>query len=534
MNTKSDGGRPVSGHKFRLWGFASVIVSITVSLIFAGSLYGQENATNGGNQPAARSLRAAVAAAASPATTMGAWTVPADLCAPDQICLIGGNAAVLATGEVLFYYYPPPGGTISNAVLLNPATGAVTDVTLPFAADIFCSGLAIMPNGQVLVTGGNLEGVASGHSGTFNTTIFNPFTSTWSTGQSMNYARWYPSTVELANGSMLELSGNNQAGTLIQNAMESYSYSANTWTALPTSANMPPSTLHWSSYPRMAVLPSGQVFLAAPDAMSYQFNPSTNVWSYVATTNFGARFYAPHVLLPGLQQVLVAGGSLVEGPPGGAATNTAEVINFSATTPAWSYTGSMTYARENENLVLLANGTVLAVGGGGGGGVFLNSVLTPELYNPSTGQWTLMAPQIVSRTYHSTAVLLPDGRVISAGTNDRGSLEQTYEIFSPPYLFNGARPTITAVPTSLAYAANFTITTPDAASIASVALIRPGATTHADDFDQRYVSLSFTVGSGQITATAPASGNYAPPGYYMVVILNSSGVPSVMRFVKLG
>jgi hypothetical protein len=315
--------------------------------------------------------------------------------------------------------------------------------------------------------------------------------------------------------------------------MESYAYGTNTWKVLPTSANMPLDTLHWSSYPRMVLLPSGKVFLAAPDKRTYEFDPSTNIWSFVAPTNLGFRFYAPHVLLPGQEKVLVAGGTVVEGPPGGAATNTAEVIDFSVGSPAWRYTGSMTYARENENLVLLADGTVLAVGGGGGGGFFLNPVLTPELYDPNTGKWTVMAAQIVQRTYHSTAVLLPDGRVLSAGSNDLGSMEQTYEIFSPPYLFRGHRPVATSVPPSLTYGSSFTITTPDAASITRVALIRPGATTHADNFDQRYVDLSFRAATGQITATAPASGNYAPPGYYMLVIVNSSGIPSVARFATL-
>jgi hypothetical protein len=464
---------------------------------------------------------------------MGAWSSPADLCPPDHECLVGANAAVFV-GSLLFYYYPWPGGTNSRAVLLQPATGTVADVMLPFARDIFCSGMSIMPNGKVLVSGGSLEGAKAADSGTFNTTIFDPSTSTWSMGPNMNYARWYPSTLELADGTMLELSGVNETGNQIQNVMESYNYKTNTWTVLPASADMPAETLHWSAYPRLVLLPSGKVFLADPDANTYQFDPSTNMWSFVATTNYGFRFYAPQVLLPGQEKVLVAGGTLVEGVPMGTATNTAEVIDFSVGNPAWSYTGAMTYARINHNLVLLADGTVLAVGGGGGGGSYVHPVLTPELYNPKTGQWTLMAAQIVQRTYHSTAVLLPDGRVLSAGSDDGGSMEHTYEIFSPPYLFAGQRPVITSTPTSLGYGANFTITTPDAASITRVALVRPGATTHADDFDQRYVDLSFTVGSGQITATTPASGNYAPPGYYMLVIVNSSGIPSVMPWVKLG
>ncbi len=471
--------------------------------------------------PIVASLTITATLAAQQNSTLGAWTPPASLCPPDNACLVGGNAAVLHTGNVLFFYYPPPGGTNSNAVLLNPTTHTVTDVTLPFALDIFCSGLAVMPNGQVMVTGGNNENSKVGVSGTYSAMIFNPVTSTWSAGQNMNYARWYPSTVELTDGTMLELSGLDENG-LRQPNLETYSYKTNIWTVLPTTANMPTSTQHVSSYPRMAVVPSGNVVLAAPDTKTYQFTPSSNSWTYVATNNFGFRYYAPHVLLPGMQKVLVVGGSSTEGPPGGPSTNTAEILDFTLATPAWSYTGSMTYARENENLVLLADGTVLAVGGGGGAGVFLNPVLTPELYDPTTGIWTLMAPQIGPRAYHSTAVLLPDGRVISAGTNDHGSMQQTYEIFSPPYLFKGARPTITSIPATLAYGANFTITTPDAASITRVALLRPGATTHADDFDQRYVDLTFTLGTGQITATAPATSNYAPPGFYMLVIVNSS------------
>jgi galactose oxidase len=138
------------------------------------------------------------------------------------------------------------------------------------------------------------------------------------------------------------------------------------------------------------------------------------------------------------------------------------------------------------------------------------------------------------RGYHSTAVLLPDGRVISAGSDSKQPLENTYEIYSPPYLFNGARPTITAAPASITYGQQFTITTPDAATIGRVALLRPGATTHANHMDDHsYLNLTWTAGSGSLTVTAPASANTAPPAYYMLVIVNANGVPSVMSFVQL-
>ncbi len=298
---------PKHGQGSRLWVFASVIFAIATSLLSAGALYGQ-NTTDLDSQAGAR-----LEGAKQPPSAIGAWTRPADLCAPDHTCLVGANVAVLHNGNVLFIYYPPAGGNNSSAVLLNTTTHTVTDVSLPFALDVFCSGMAIMPNGQVLVTGGNNEASKSGDSGTVSAVIFNPITNTWSTGQNMNYARWYPSTVELADGTMLELSGNSATGSR-QSVMESYAYKTNTWTVLPTSANMPVETQHISAYPRMVVLPSGNVVQAAPDTKTYVFTPSTNTWTYVATNNFGFRFYAPHVLLPGMQKVLVAGGALVEGP----------------------------------------------------------------------------------------------------------------------------------------------------------------------------------------------------------------------------
>jgi hypothetical protein len=127
----------------------------------------------------------------------------------------------------------------------------------------------------------------------------------------------------------------------------------------------------------------------------------------------------------------------------------------------------------------------------------------------------------------------------AGGNPARGSYEQHMEIYSPTYLFNpdgtlAARPAITGVPTSsIGYGTAFQVQTPDAASISSVVLMRPGAPTHAFDMEQRLVAMNFTAGSGVLNVTAPPNGNVAPPGYYMLFILNSSGVPSVAQFVQL-
>jgi hypothetical protein len=136
-------------------------------------------------------------------------------------------------------------------------------------------------------------------------------------------------------------------------------------------------------------------------------------------------------------------------------------------------------------------------------------------------------------------LLLPDATVLLTGGNPRrGSYEGHLEIYSPAYLFNigggfALRPTITGVPAAIGYGATFQVLTPVAADIASVVLVRPGAATHAFDMDQRLVGLSYAVGLGALNVTAPPNGNIAPPGYYMLFILNSAGVPSVARFVKL-
>ena len=112
--------------------------------------------------------------------------------------------------------------------------------------------------------------------------------------------------------------------------------------------------------------------------------------------------------------------------------------------------------------------------------------------------------------------------------------EPSVEFYSPPYLFRGPRPTISAAPRAIRYGTSFWIATPDAAHIASVALMRPGSVTHAFNEDQLFVPLAFTPGIGGLTIQAPATGNVAPPGYYMIFIVDANGVPSMAPFASVG
>ena len=207
----------------------------------------------------------------------------------------------------------------------------------------------------------------------------------------------------------------------------------------------------------------------------------------------------------------------------------------------------MAYGRRQHNLTVLADGTVLATGGNSSGAslVDLNAGVYPaEQWNPATGQWRTLAAMQVTRQYHSTALLLPDGRVLSAGggicgTCDQvGYLAKNAEIFSPPYLFQAdgtlaPRPAIDAAPASTTYGAPMEIATGNPASIRKVALVRLGAVTHSNNMEQRYIPLSFTAGATSLTATAPANANIAPPGFYMLFIIDANGVPSVARMVSV-
>src|SRR5262249_10333236 len=151
-------------------------------------------------------------------------------------------------------------------------------------------------------------------------------------------------------------------------------------------------------------------------------------------------------------------------------------------------------------------------------------VLPAELWNPTTKTWTTMASEARAREYHSTAMLLPDGRVLVAGSGHNFAnsyADYSAEIYSPAYLFKGARPTITSSPGTLAYGSSFFVGTPDGASIASVSLIRNGAVTHSFNTDQQFIPLSFTQTAGGLTVQAPPDANTAPPGYYMLYVVNS-------------
>src|ERR1700730_8668122 len=353
----------------------------------------------------------------------------------------------------------------------------------------------------------------------------------------MAHGRWYPTVLTLGDGRIMTFSGFLETGENTNTTVEFYTVGSG-WSQ-PYIAPFTPDL-----YPRLHVLPNGKLFYSCAPPVSQLFDPSSTSWTLnVATTNYGGtREYGSSVLL-GLTPannydpvVLILGG---DSP----ATKTTETIDMGASTPKWTYGPNMSQARIEMNAVLLPNGQVVALGGSVNDEDLSTKSLNADLYTPATSSTaasiTSAGVTAYARLYHSVAMLLPDATVWLAGGNpSRGSYEPHIEVYQPPYLFqsNGTlatRPTITSAPASISYGTPFTVQTPDAASIASAVLVRNGTVTHAFGMDQRMVGMSFTAGSGSLTITAPPNANIAPPGYYMLFILNSNGVPSVASSVLL-
>ena len=216
------------------------------------------------------------------------------------------------------------------------------------------------------------------------------------------------------------------------------------------------------------------------------------------------------------------------------AAATAYVLDTDQATPAWRQVASMHYPRIYHTMTILPDGNVLVTGGGPTTAATAtgDAILPAEMWSPSTENFALLASMNAPRLYHSEATLLPDGRVVvmGGGRFDDYTVptnQFSAEFYSPPYLFRGARPVITAAPAALTYGGTFSVQTPDAARIASVSLVRLGSVTHTVNMSQRLVPLSFTSAGASLSVTAPANGNAAPPGYYMLFIVDTNGVPSV-------
>ncbi len=456
-------------------------------------------------------------AAALDAGSVGQWG------APFAWPAVAINAALLPNRKVLTYSRHD-----RVPLIWDPANpNSFTDLALP--ADFFCSGFAFLSGGRLVVAGG--------HSGVDNfgikvTYLFDYRTGQWVRGPDMRNGRWYPTNTTLANGQMLAISGGDTAGQL--NVIpEIYAPGSNKWRSLTAASRSVP------YYPMMFAAPNGQVFLAGPEqATAFLTTSGQGSWTAGPTRNFGYRDYGTAVMYDAGKILIVGGGNTP--------TATAETIDL-AGPGTWSYIGAMSVPRRQLNATLLADGKVLVTGGSNATGFnrapTSSAVLAAELWDPANpGQWTQLSSMSHHRLYHAITLLLADGRVLSAGSGQPAATgltdDYTAEIFSPPYLFKAdgtpaTRPRITSAPGNIGYGQTFTVQTPSAANITKMTMIRLSAVTHSFNQNQRMNVLSFSASGTALTVTAPLNSNLAPPGHYMLFIVDGNGVPSVAKIIRI-
>lgn len=486
----------------------------------------------GRRSPQEQARADAIAAAADPAVS-GSWGGVIDT------PVVPVFNAMLPNGKVLMWDSVGDGPTESysdqsftRAAVWDPVTDTSRRVDVR-GYNIFCAGYAQLADGNILVAGGNRD---SSLNGIRQTHVFEWRTETWRRGPDMAAERWYPSVTALPNQEALILGGGPENAEVHQ---------TDQWVRLLTGFTTPSSRL----YPLLTVRPDGNVDMVGTSPLMRTLATSAAGTQLATSARDGIdRDYASFATVR-VGKTLVAGGGIIdEDGKTRVPTRTAVIVDSNGTTQAQP-TGSMTTGRRQHNLTVLADGDALATGGMNAvvndGSVNLASpVYEAELYDTETGTWSTLAAANRIRQYHSSALLLPDGRVMTGGggicaeCQRVGYLEKNIEYFSPPYLYgaNGqpaARPTITSAPATASYGSAFSVTSPEAASIGKVGLVGLGAPTHGDDQGQRYVPLSFSATGTSLTIASPANVNIAPPGFYMLFVVDSNGVPSVARMVQL-
>lgn len=481
-------------------------------------------------------LAVACSSALGQAQLTGKWNT-----LPYTISINPIHAAMLHNGKVLIVSGTGnnPNNSVPQAALWDPIAGTISTQTVPY--DMFCNGMVILPDGHPLVIGGTLKYLSGGlFDGTSHSASYDPGSATFSLQQNMAHGRWYPTGTVLGDGRVMAFSGDNE-NDVNNNTVEFYTEGVG-WSQQYVAPWNPP------NYPRLHVLPNGNVFYSGPTPSSALFNPATQHWTLsVAHTNYALRrTYGSSVLLPLSPQngyapkVMILGGMDTSS---GATTASTEIIDLSVASPAWKYSAPMSQARVEMNAVLLPSGKVLALGGSSVNEEGTTASLKADLFDPRTQTMSSAGTGTYARLYHSIALLLPDATVFVAGSNPvQGTYEPHMEIYQPAYLFTtnssggtilAPRPGISGAPAAVAYGQSFQVQTPDAASITSVAVLRAGAVTHAFDMEQRMVELNFTTASGALNVTAPPNGNIAPPGYYLLFLVNDKGVPSVASFLQI-
>ncbi len=456
---------------------------------------------------------------------------------PSAAALLPDNQLLLWSSDQDNYYAAVNESSYTQTAILNLNTGVVSQERVANTHhNMFCPGVVVLANGDIMVTGGDSDD---------QTSIYNPATDSWSAGPPMNIPRGYQGMTLLSNGEAFTLGGS-WSGALGGKLGEVWSPTGG-WRVLP---HVPATPMYTADDEGVYRADNHGWFIATSNGMVLQAGPSKQM-NWISTTGSGSITPAGmrgnsadamngNAVYYSTDQIITMGGAPDYTDSSG--TNRAYEINISGGSPVVTQVGSMHYPRTFANSVVLPTGQVLTVGGEEHGVVFSDdtAVLNPEMWDPTTGKFTVMAPEAEPRDYHSVAVLLPDGRVFSGGGGLCGPCATNHpdgQIFTPPYLLNPdgtlrVRPTITSAPTTAATGQTITVTTGE--PVSSFCMIRYGESTHSVDNDQRRIPLSIVSSTGDTYQLAiPADPGIALPGPYMLFAIDALGTPSVSTTISI-
>ena len=456
------------------------------------------------------------------AGTKGAWSALGNwpvisvhmVLTPDgRVLSYGSDGTGKQTGFFIYDVWDSAVGLGGGHMTLPNGTGT----------DIFCGSQLVLPaSGSVFLAGGdNWTGTGTNNTANNNSNVFDPAGNTLTRGNNMNRARWYSSSTTLINGETYIQGGS--SGTDRPEVRD-----INGTFRLLSGADT--STLDFM-YPRNFVAPDGRVFGFDSAGRMYYVNASGS-GSITMAGQFSASYTGSDasaaMFAPG--RILQFGGN----------SNGAIVIDINGATPSVTPTQSMSTQRRLVTATLLADGKVLATGGSQVWNELTGVNNSAEIWNPATGTWTRGNDGAVARLYHGNALLLPDATVLVSGGGAPGPLNNlNAEIYYPPYLFTAAgalapRPAMAGAPQFIDIGKTFRVDLAAGTTVARVTLVKTGSTTHGFNMEQRFQDLTFNANGTQLAVQAPTRAALAPPGYYILFVIDSAGVPSLGKIVRMG
>lgn len=445
----------------------------------------------------------------------------------------------------------------AHSVMFDPASNTVRPLYI--ATDTWCSSGQFLPNGTLLQTGGFNDGVQK-------IRWLSPCAADgdcdWveSTTNVLQAGRWYATNQLLPDGTQFVLGGqfSNAYEFVPSNGLGLFNLDL-----LSTQG-------YFDWYPFVHLLPDGNLWIFANrDSILLDYTTNTVLQNYPSITgeprNYPCAGSSVLLALDGdytQAEVLVCGGASVMAPGNVTAqypaSQTCGRMVVTSPTPAWTMF-EMPIRRNMGDMVMLPTSDILIINGAQNGAQgwdsATNAALNPVTYYPDTSTFVVEPATTIARVYHSIAVLLPDGRVLIAGSNCHilytftGDFptELRVEAFSPEYLDpvnDPMRPQITTAPEILVYNTSFTvqITIPTAPTgVVGLTLVSVPFTTHSYSQGQRQIKLPVTAptaiaGSAtpaySISAIGPVSGTVAPSSYYMLFAVNN-GIPSTAVWVNV-